>query len=334
MNWYPWLNSSYRQLIGQHQQQRGHHALLIQALPGMGDDALAWGISRWLICQQRDGLKSCGHCHACQLMQAQTHPDWYRLEAEKGKSSLGVDAVRGVTEKLYHHAQQGGAKVVWLPDAQQLTEAAANALLKTLEEPPRNTWFILGSREPARLLATLRSRCLVWHLAPPDEAQSLQWLHKQCGAELSARTAALRLTSGAPAAALELLDNKVWQQRQQVCQALLAAIKDDVLTLLPALHHDDAARRIGWLCSLLVDALKWQQGGGEFIANVDCQPLIAEIAALLPIQALDASLRQWISCRDRLLHVVAVNRELLLTEQLLSWEHTLRPAAAGPENRE
>ena len=51
-----------------------------------------------------------------------------------------------VTEKLYHHAQQGGAKVVWLPDAAQLTEAAANALLKTLEEPPKNTWFLLCSR--------------------------------------------------------------------------------------------------------------------------------------------------------------------------------------------
>lgn len=108
MNWYPWLNHSYRQILSQHQQQRGHHALLIQALAGMGDDALVWGISRWLMCRHPQGLKSCGECHACQLMLAGTHPDWYRLEAEKGKSSLGVDAIRGVTEKLYHHAQQGG----------------------------------------------------------------------------------------------------------------------------------------------------------------------------------------------------------------------------------
>ncbi|ROR11389.1 DNA polymerase III subunit delta' [Erwinia sp. JUb26] len=327
MNWYPWLNSSYRQIISQHQAGRAHHALLIQALPGMGDDALVWGIGRWLMCRQPDGLKSCGSCHACQLMQAGTHPDWYRLEAEKGKSALGIDAVRSVTEKLYHHAQQGGAKVVWLPDAAQLTEAAANALLKTLEEPPQNTWFLLSCHEPSRLLATLRSRCLQWHLAPPDETQSLHWLQKQCAAGLNERTTALRLTSGAPAAALTLLEEKNWQQRQLVCQALPTAIQGDLLSLLPALNHDDAARRIGWLCSLLVDAVKWQQGGGAFISNVDCQALVMQIASLLPATAIDASLRQWLTCRDRLLNVVAVNRELLLTDLLLSWEAILHPHA-------
>ena len=69
-------------------------------------------------------------------MQAGTHPDYYTLEPEKGKSALGIDAVREVSEKLYEHARLGGAKVVWLKDAALLTEAAANALLKTLEEPP------------------------------------------------------------------------------------------------------------------------------------------------------------------------------------------------------
>lgn len=329
MNWYPWLNHSYRQILSQHQAQRGHHALLIQALPGMGDDALIWGISRWLMCRRPDGLKSCGECHACQLMLAGTHPDWYRLEAEKGKSSLGIDAVRSVTEKLYHHAQQGGAKVVWLPDAGQLTEAAANALLKTLEEPPKNTWFLLSSREPSRLLPTLRSRCLLWHLAPPAEAQSLQWLQKHVTAGLNERTAALRLSAGAPAAALALLDDKIWQQRQRVCQALPDALQGDMLSLLPALHHDDAAQRISWLCSLLIDAVKWQQGGGQFISNVDRQTDVMRIASLLPTSAIDASLRQWIVCRDRLLNVVAVNRELLLTNQLLSWEAMLNPVSAG-----
>ncbi|MEJ5077841.1 DNA polymerase III subunit delta' [Erwinia sp. MYb535] len=329
MNWYPWLNHSYRQILSQHQAQRGHHALLIQALEGMGDDALIWGISRWLMCKRPDGLKSCGECHACQLMLAGTHPDWYRLEAEKGKSSLGIDAVRSVTEKLYHHAQQGGAKVVWLPDAGQLTEAAANALLKTLEEPPKNTWFLLSSREPSRLLPTLRSRCLLWHLAPPAEAQSLQWLQKQSAAGLNERTAALRLSAGAPAAALALLDDKIWQQRQRVCEALPDALQGDMLSLLPALHHDDAAQRIGWLCSLLIDAVKWQQGGGQFISNVDRQADVMRIATLLPTSAIDASLRQWIICRDRLLNVVAVNRELLLTNQLLGWEAMLNPASAG-----
>ncbi|MFG6078466.1 DNA polymerase III subunit delta' [Erwinia sp. OPT-41] len=328
MIWYPWLNQPYRQIVGQHQAGRGHHALLLQALPGMGDASLVWGISRWLMCQRRDGLKSCGECHACRLMQAHTHPDWYELTAEKGKSSLGIDAVRGVTEKLFHHAQQGGAKVVWLPDAAQLTEAAANALLKTLEEPPVNTWFLLCCQQPSQLLATLRSRCQSVHLAAPDETQSLSWLQKQAGASQQDCLTALRLSGGAPAAAQTLLE-KSWAARQALCEALPGALQKDMLSLLPVLNHDDAAARTGWLCALLVDALKWQQGGGRFIANADSQTLVAEVARQLPASALDESIRQWFLCRDRLLNVLAVNRELLLTDQLLAWEQMLHASVVG-----
>lgn len=112
-------------------------------------------------------------------MLAGNHPDYHVLAPEKGKSSLGIEPIRQVIETLYAHAQQGGAKVIWLPQAEQLTEAAANALLKTLEEPPEKTYFLLGCREPSRLMATLRSRCLYWHLASPDEQLSLQWLGRQ-----------------------------------------------------------------------------------------------------------------------------------------------------------
>lgn len=105
-------------------------------------------------------------------MQAGTHPDYYALSPEKGKSALGIDAVRDVNEKLYEHARLGGAKVVWISDAALLTDAAANALLKTLEEP-RRIRFFLACEEPARLLTTLRSRCRLHHLAPPSEPYAL-----------------------------------------------------------------------------------------------------------------------------------------------------------------
>ncbi|EXU74551.1 DNA polymerase III subunit delta' [Erwinia mallotivora] len=322
MNWYPWLNQPYRQIIAWHQQGRAHHALLLHGLPGMGDASLVWGISRWLMCQQRDGLKSCGQCHACQLMQAHTHPDWYQLSAEKGKSALGIDAVRSVTEKLYHHAQQGGAKIVWLTDASQLTEAAANALLKTLEEPPKNCWFILCCQRPAKLPATLRSRCFSFHLAVPDEKQSLGWLQKQTAETEQNLVSALRLSGGAPAAAQQLLEEKTWSARQTLCDALPVALRGDMLTLLSVLNHDDVLQRTGWLCAILVDALKWQQGGGRFITSVDQQSLIAEMAVRLPASVLDESVRLWMACRERL-GVPAINRELILTDQLLSWEAML-----------
>jgi len=329
MNWYPWLNQPYRYIIGQHQAGRAHHALLIQAIDGMGEEALVWGVSRWLMCQQKDGMKSCGLCHGCQLMQAQTHPDWYRLEAEKGKSTLGIDAVRQVTEKLYHFAQQGGAKVVWLPDAAQLSESAANALLKTLEEPPAKSWFFLGSRESSRLLATLRSRCMALSLAPPDEAQSLQWLGKQLPHASAALQTALRLSAGAPAAALQLLDPPRWQARQNLCDALPSALRQDILLLLPLLNAEDVAARISWLMALLVDAIKWQQGAVRWLSNPDRQDVVALLAETFSARALDESARAWMQCREQLIHVAAVNRELLLTDRLLSWADQRKPGVVA-----
>ncbi len=177
MRWYPWLRSDFEKLVASYQAGRGHHALLIQALPGMGDDALIYALSRYLLCQQPQGPQSCGHCRGCQLMQAGTHPDYYTPAPEKGKNTLGIDAVREVTEKLNEHARLGGAKVVWVTDAALLTDAAANALLKTLEEPPAETWFFTATREPERLLATLRSRCRLHYLAPPPEQYAVTGFH-------------------------------------------------------------------------------------------------------------------------------------------------------------
>jgi DNA polymerase-3 subunit delta' len=331
MKWYPWLRAPFEQILSQYQAGRGHHALLLHSLAGMGDDALIYALTRWLMCQKPQGSKSCGQCRSCQLMQAGTHPDSYVVAPEKGKSSLGIDAIREITEKLYSHAQQGGAKVVWLEDAGLLTEAAANALLKTLEEPPANTWFFLGSREPARLPATLRSRCLYWYLTPPDETFALAWLAREISLDSAQLRAALRLSSGAPAGALALLQPEQWKHRQLLCDKLNeACATKNMLALLPALNSDDAAVRVHWLCSLLVDALKWQQGATPWLTNDDQHTLVANLASSATPAMLQAILHSWFSCRETLLSVVGVNRELMLTEKLLTWERLMQPGAVLP----
>lgn len=330
MKWYPWLRPPFEQLVTSYQAGRGHHALLLQALPGMGGDALLYALCRYLMCRQPEGHKSCGHCHSCQLMQAGTHPDYYTLVPEKGKSALGIDAVREVNEKLYERSRLGGAKVVWISDAALLTDAAANALLKTLEEPPENTWFFLACQEPARLLATLRSRCRLYHLAPPAESYGLAWLEREVTLEQNALLAALRLSANAPAAALELLEESRWAARQQLIQTLANALTGgDWLTLLPILNHEQAAVRLHWLASLLLDAQKRQQGI-SLLSNPDAWTLINHLTQALPASRLQAITQDVSACREQLLSVVGVNRELLLTERLLRWEHYLQPGTVLP----
>lgn len=330
MKWYPWLRPPFEQLVSSYQAGRGHHALLIQARAGMGADSLAYAVTRFLMCHHPDGHKSCGQCHSCQLMQAGTHPDYYVLQPEKGKSTLGIDAVRGVNEKLYEHARLGGAKVVWIADAALLTEAAANALLKTLEEPPKKTWFFLACEEPARLLATMRSRCRLYHLAPPGEQYALAWLEREMTASRETLLTALRLSDHAPAAAQELLAADTWGAREKLCQALSNALNSgDWLTLLPALNHDSVVQRLHWLSTLLLDALKHQQRIVR-LTNVDNTALVTQLAHALSASRLQAIATDACVCREQLLSVTGLNRELILTERLLRWEQYLQPGAVLP----
>lgn len=322
MNWYPWLNESYRQLITAYQQGRGHHALLLHSLPGNGADALCYGISRWLICQNTDDLKSCGECHSCQLMLAGTHPDYHILEAEKGKASVSVEAVRKLTETLSNHAQQNGAKVVYIPQTEALTDAAANALLKTLEEPTKNTYFLLGCEKRENLLATLRSRCLSTFLSPPELQTALYWLQKQLP-NVSHHDAltALKLCQGAPIAAMTLLQPEHWQQRNALCEGLANALQQgDMLALLPAINHDKVIDVIGWLLGLLADSMKLQQQASQFCLNQDRLPLVSALAARMSHLQLSRAFEAWQNCRHQLMTVPALNQELILTNQLLQWE--------------
>ena len=305
MRWYPWLRPDFEKLVASYQAGRGHHALLIQALPGMGDDALIYALSRYLLCQQPQGHKS-----------------W--------KNMLGIDAVREVTEKLNEHARLGGAKVVWVTDAALLTDAAANALLKTLEEPPAETWFFLATREPERLLATLRSRCRLHYLAPPPEQYAVTWLSREVTMSQDALLAALRLSAGSPGAALALFQGDNWQARETLCQALAYSVPSgDWYSLLAALNHEQAPARLHWLATLLMDALKRHHGAAQ-VTNVDVPGLVAELANHLSPSRLQAILGDVCHIREQLMSVTGINRELLITDLLLRIEHYLQPGVVLP----
>lgn len=208
---------------------------------------------------------------------------------EKGKNTLGIDAVREVTEKLNEHARLGGAKVVWVTDAALLTDAAANALLKTLEEPPAETWFFLATREPERLLATLRSRCRLHYLAPPPEQYAVTAFTRSDNVTgcITCRIALKRRFAGA---ALALFQGDIWQARETLCQALAYSVQSgDWYSLLAALNHEQAPARLHWLATLLMDALKRHHGAAQ-VTNVDVPGTVVELANHLSPSRLQAIL--------------------------------------------
>ncbi len=163
------------QLNRQYQQQILPHAIILQGIEGTGKDALAKWLIDLLVCQQpilstndfTDDASishACGQCKACLLRKSHSYPDHLLLTSEN--KTLGVDDVRRGNAFLEKTAHLGHVKTILIPQAQIMTVAAANALLKTLEEPSPNSFIVLLTDELETLLPTIVSRCSVYAIRP------------------------------------------------------------------------------------------------------------------------------------------------------------------------
>jgi DNA polymerase-3 subunit delta' len=129
-----------------------------------------------LMCE-RDQAAACGTCHSCQLMHADTHPDFRVLDGEA--STIKVDQVRLLVRQISQKPQVGQNKVVLITHAQAMNINAANAVLKALEEPADRTFFVLTSSQSTSLLPTIRSRCLLVNVPTPSMNEVRSWLLQQ-----------------------------------------------------------------------------------------------------------------------------------------------------------
>ena len=171
---YPWLHAAYQQISDSFYRQRLHHALLLQGPVGVGKQAFAQTLADALLCASPVNLTPCGQCKSCHLLAANSHPD--RLQLGEDGNTIGVDEVRNIADFCQSSAGQNGHKVVVVFNAQNMTVAAANALLKTLEEPAKKRFLVLVCADTSRLPATILSRCAHVQLHAGDQGRVCEWL--------------------------------------------------------------------------------------------------------------------------------------------------------------
>lgn len=161
------------------------NAYLFTGISGIGKARIALIVAKALFCTSSN--KPCGACLACQKIDHATHPDVHLLAPEKSddeKKSAGnitIDEVRALSAKLQLYPLEGEHKLAILDDAHRLTESAANALLKILEEPPLATHFILITPFPHLILPTIRSRCRAVPFPPLPYKILIDWLEREHG---------------------------------------------------------------------------------------------------------------------------------------------------------
>ncbi len=175
---WPWQEAAWRRLCEQKQSGVLAHAYLLFGDRGTGRLDFLWEFAAFLLCGNPSADRACGQCRSCRAGGADHHPDLLRILPEEGKKDIGVEQIRELTDFLNLNSFSGQGRIALIPQAERLTLAASNALLKTLEEPAANARLLLAGYSANSLLPTIRSRCQLLRLPAPDFATALGWLRE------------------------------------------------------------------------------------------------------------------------------------------------------------
>jgi DNA polymerase III subunit delta' len=322
------------------------HALLFAGPPGLGKNAFATWLAQLLLCAEpSDDGKPCGHCQGCRLFAAGSHPDLHVVQpeaiykssgtliahyalryapADKSKESkdstvIRIDQIRSLIEDAQTRPQIAACKVILLSPADSMNVNAANGLLKLLEEPPPDSYLLLVADRPARLPATIRSRCARLEFrAPPAEA-ALAWLQTQ---NLSSGEAKLllELAAGAPLTAFAFAQTDFLDQRTTLAGDMenLAGGQGDPLTCAARWKPLGAERCLlwlqGWLSDLVVTAM---QADTARLHNPDLRPRLQALEKRLDLRQLFSFVESVAQARSLL--GGPLDEQLLLEDMLICW---------------
>ena len=200
---YPWQQEAWQRVQQQIAQNKIPHALLLSGQQGIGKWRFAQSLADYLLCLSPKAELACGKCRSCQLLAAHSHPDKKVVVPEEEGKAIKIEQIRELSQMVAKTAQQGGRKVIILGPAEQLNINAANALLKSLEEPAGDTVLILFTHVQSAVMATIRSRCqLVFMMAPSTEL-AVEWLDNL---QIDDSRALLNLAGGAPLIARDMVE--------------------------------------------------------------------------------------------------------------------------------
>jgi DNA polymerase III subunit delta' len=280
---YPWQDASWLQL--QQLRRQLPHALLFHGPEGIGKTTFAERFAQSLLCQSPapDG-QACGRCDSCGWFSQYSHPDYRRVRPEAldeegsadtdegeggdgkkaGKAAkapsreIKIDQVRALADFMNISTHRQGMRVILLYPAEALNTAAANALLKTLEEPPPDTVFLLVSNSLDRLLPTILSRCRKFALTMPRQEEALAWLVNEGVADADVWLAE---QGGAPLAAHALAQSGVRETMDELLRLLAKPGTDAALKAAERLQKTPVTDLVAWLQRWMHDLFSLKLSG-------------------------------------------------------------------------
>ena len=262
-----WMGAEMAALAAAYKTNHLSHGLLIHEAPGAGGNWLAKWIASLVLCQNV-AQAPCGHCPGCHRVATAQHPDLLVLQPEEESTQIRIEQIRNLSEELSLTAHQGSYKVAVITPADSLNRFAANALLKTLEEPSARTLLMLVVTQPSRLPATILSRCQRVRIRAPARREAVSWLQASRGP--ANWEAVLDILGDAPMLAAEVDPRAVMDIGLEVRRALDDAIAGggDPVTTADRWSRSDLPLRLRCIENWLTEQIRAHSGSDGFFTKV------------------------------------------------------------------
>jgi DNA polymerase-3 subunit delta' len=319
----PWLAPLVEQLRRARAANRFPTGLMIHDERGAGGEVLARFAAQLALCREPDA--PCGRCRDCRQWLSRQHPDFIEITPIEESKYIRVEQVRDLAQELALTSHNGGATVALLNPADSMNPNAANALLKTLEEPRAGVTLILLCSVPSRLPATILSRCQKLKVPAPPKAESIAWLTHHRGA--GPWGVVLDVLGNAPFEALAVKPDELARLKSETDRALNDAIAGRLD--IPGTAERWAARGApfelrlacveNWITSRIDESATRTRQSSEMRNSAHLSESSSDMNMATLLRALDAAYEL------RRLRLTSINRALAL-EQLL-WQ--LPRAARG-----
>ncbi|WP_338087337.1 DNA polymerase III subunit delta' [Nitrosomonas nitrosa] len=342
---YPWQNTLWQQL--RRAEEMRAHALLLKGRKGIGKLSFAYALAKSLLCERVTArLTACGQCASCRWFTQGTHPNFYliapeaftsapsdaalesdedRLENDTVKSrkkasqQITIDQVRSLDHFVYFSGHQAGYKVILIHPAEAMNAAAANALLKKLEEPPAHVLFLLIAHQWQDLLPTIRSRCQQITMPVPDTVTACDWLIQQ---GVDPPETYLALAGASPLQAKMFSQGDYLVQHAEFIRQMGLPERLDPISLSSALSKLDLSMLVNWLQKWCYDLMSCRVTG-KVRYHLQHETTIRKLAATINPLQFAQFWRDLIKTQRLSQH--PLNTKLFIEEMLFSYMSVMVP---------
>ena len=301
--------------------ERLHHAYLFVGPDGIGKRSAAIAIAKAIHCEEAVN-DFCGSCVNCARISDGNHPDVRLIQPLPEKKEISIQQIRDLARDLNYRSFTGKRKIALIDPATLMNLSAQNALLKTLEEPPENSWIVLIAPNSGGLLPTVRSRCVRLSFAPLRRQQVASYLVSQNMTIPDDTESLAAMSMGSIGLALKLKKQQLFEKRKDWAQTLSSVEPGDYHSAMAAAEElgedrDETVSFLGWAQSWLRDLLVYQATGeADELVNVDLLAEIERQAAKISMDRLHSSMEKAVSAAAAIQR--NLNRRMILEDLLFT----------------